>query len=132
MVDADIAMVGQEEKHMCLGFQVADVKKPLVSVKRIVEKGSHVSFGPNEEDNYIINKKSGDKMMLKPNGRGSYVMAVSFVGGGQTEITVDTSAEENVCPQDWGDQFKMREVERRMNFRNASGGHRDVLVTSPF
>ena len=123
---------------MCLGFQVADVKKPLISVRRIVEKGNHVSFGPRDEDNYIINKSSGDKMMLKPNGRGSYLMEVCFVGGGRTEITVDSGAEENVCPWDWGSQFTTRQVDRRMNFRNASGGYiehygqRDVLVTSPF
>ena len=81
---------------MCLGFQVADVKKPLISVRRIGEKGNHVSFGPKEEDNYIINKETGDKMMLKPNGKGSYLMQVRFAGGEATEITVDSGAEENV------------------------------------
>ncbi len=34
--------------------KVADVKKPLLSVKRIVEKGNKVSFGPGIEDNYIV------------------------------------------------------------------------------
>ena len=50
---------------MSLGFQVADVKKPLIAVKRIVEKGNRVAFGPNEEDNYIMNIKSGDKIDLR-------------------------------------------------------------------
>ena len=123
---------------MCLGFQVADVKKPLISVRRIVEKGNHVSFGPKEEDNYIINKATGDRMMLKPNGKGSYMLEVSFVGGEKTEITVDSGAEENVCPWEWGSQFETKAADRWMHFRNASGGHiehygkRDVLVTSPF
>ena len=123
---------------MCLGFQVADVKKPLISVRRIVEKGNHVSFGPEDQDNYIINKSSGNKMMLKPNGKGSYLMEVQLVGGGRTEITVDSGAEENVCPWEWGAQFETKEADRRMNFRNASGGSiehwgkRDVYVTSPF
>ena len=35
---------------MSLGFQVADVKKPLVSVRRITEKGNLVQFGPKPED----------------------------------------------------------------------------------
>ena len=72
--EVKVCAVEKETKQMCLGFQVADVKKPLISVRRIVEKGSHVCFGPREEDNYIINKKTGDKMMLKANGKGSYLM----------------------------------------------------------
>ena len=130
--------VEERGKHMCLGFQVADVKKPLISVRRIVEKGNHVSFGPKVEDNYIINKETGDRMMLKPNGKGSYMLEVSFVGGEKTEITVDSGAEENVCPWEWGVQFETKAADRWMHFRNASGGHiehygkRDVLVTSPF
>jgi hypothetical protein len=41
-------------------------------------------FGPQEEDNYILNKATGQKMMLKARGRGSYVMEVQFVGGEKT------------------------------------------------
>jgi hypothetical protein len=128
----------KREKQMCLGFQVADVKKPLISVKRIVEKGNHVAFGPREDDNFILNRATGDKMMLKSNGKGSYLMDVCFVGGGRTEITVDSGAEENVCPWGWGEQFEVKPADKWMNFRNASGGYidhfgkRDVLVKSPF
>ena len=53
--DVDFAGVDQGLK-ISLRFQVADVKKPLMSVKRIVEEGNHVGFGPGEEDNYILNK----------------------------------------------------------------------------
>ena len=89
-------------------------------------------------NNFIVNKDNGDKMKLRPNGRGSHLIDVSFVGGGKTEITVDSGAEENVCPWDWGSQFKTVPVEKRMSFRNASGGYidhygqRDVHVVSPF
>ena len=38
---------------MKLNFQVASVKKPLMSVRRIVEKGNIVCFGPKEGDNFI-------------------------------------------------------------------------------
>ena len=123
---------------MSLHFQVADVKKPLVSVKRITEQGNHVAFGPGKEDNFILSKSSGDKLFLRPNGKGSYLMDVSFVGGGTTEITVDSGAEESVCPWEWGSQFGVRPADRWMAFRNASGGlidhygTREVLVVSPF
>ena len=119
-------------------FQVPDVKKPLMSVRRIVEKGNIVHFGPEEGDNYIMNRVSGDKIELRPNGRGSYMLDVAFVGGEKTTITVDSGAEENVCPWEWGNQFEVNEGEKKLNLRNASGGtiphwgQRDVLVTSPF
>ena len=88
-------------------FQVAEVKKPLMAVKRIVEFGNHVSFGPSEEDNYIWNKKTGDKVMLKGNGKGSCLMHVDFPSGENTKIIIDSGAEENVCPKWWGEQFKI-------------------------
>eukprot|EP00973_Karenia_brevis_P017629 2419569-Karenia_brevis.AAC.1 len=80
---------------MRLNFEVADVPKPLLAVKRIVEKGKHVVFGPGKEDNFIVNRDTGDRLMLFPNGRGSYMMRVNFVGGGATEVTVDSGAEES-------------------------------------
>ena len=43
-----------------------------------------------------------------------------FVGGGKAEITVDSGAEENVCPREWGAQFGVRDAKRKMKFRNAS------------
>ena len=95
-------------------------------------------FGPKEEDNFIRNIATGDKLPLRPNGKGSYLLEVDFVGGGKADIVVDSGAEESVCPFDWGRQFGIREADRWMKFRNASGepinhyGHRDVLVESPF
>ena len=129
----------KESRVMNLAFQVADVKKPLIAVKRITEKGNHVAFGPQEEDNYILNKTTGQKMMLKPSGRGSYVMEVQFVGGEKTMITVDSGAEESVCPWEWGERlFGTQHSKEHMQFKNASGGtiphwgQRVVRVTSTF
>ena len=100
--DRDVVLIqpveGKEAKMMSLGFQVASVKKPFIAVKRIVEKGNVVQFGKKDDDNFISNVETGDKMMLKPNGKGSFVMQVKFSNGEQTEITVDSGAEENVCP----------------------------------
>ena len=76
--------------------------------------------------------------MLTENGRGSYLMQVEFVGGGKTQITVDSGAEESVCPKEWGKQFGTQEVGKPRNFKNANGtviahyGERKVQVVSPF
>ena len=127
-----------EHKLMKLGFQVAAVKKPLIAVKRIVENGNVVQFGKKDEDNFILNVQTGDKLFMKPNGKGSYVMQVRFRNGDRTEITVDSGAEESVCPWDWGLQYGTQVSDSWMNFRDASGnpiehyGKRDVLVTSLF
>ena len=120
---------------MGLCFQVADVKKPLVAVKRIAEKGNITQFGPEPGDNFIMNKKTGDKISLRPKG-GSYVMDAKFPGGTIAEITVDSAAEESVCPWEWGKQFGIVPVQGadRMRLVNASGGRinhygkRDVQV----
>ena len=82
---------------------------------------------------------TGEKIILKPNGKGSYLMVVKFAdGGGETEITVDSGAEENVCPYEWGKQFGIEKDVKHMNFFNASGGRikhlgkREVQVVSLF
>ena len=65
-------------------------------------------------------------------------MKVCFSGGEDTEIVVDSGAEENVCPNWWGEQFGLAAAERVMYLRNASGtqiphyGQRDVLFVAPF
>ena len=49
-------------------------------------------------------------------------------------LSVQSGAEESVCPRDWGKQFEMYEPERWMKLRAASGGKiehygkRDVKV----
>eukprot|EP00973_Karenia_brevis_P054582 7585052-Karenia_brevis.AAC.1 len=58
--------------------------------------------------------------MLIPNGRGSYVMKVDFVGGGPTELPVDSGAEESVCPWEWGVHFGCKNAEVPMRLRDAS------------
>ena len=51
-----------------VGFEVTDVKKPLLSVKRICEKGNTVHFGPDDGDNYIQNVANGEKLPLQRKG----------------------------------------------------------------
>ena len=71
--------VAQVQKLMSLGFQVCDVKKPLAAVWRICEKGNIVQFGPEAEDCFIKNKRSGDKVLMRREG-GSYVLDIEFDG----------------------------------------------------
>ena len=61
-------------------FQVIDARNPLASVARITENGSVVQFGPKQEDNYIYNPATGDKVMMRKKGR-KYVLDVNFLGG---------------------------------------------------
>ena len=41
-------------------------------------------------------------------------MKVSFAGDRETEITVDSGAEESVCPYEWVEQFGIQEPDKRM------------------
>ena len=50
-----------DRKMMCLDFQVADVKKQFIAVKRVIEKGNRVTFETHLGDNYIWNKTSGTR-----------------------------------------------------------------------
>ena len=59
-----------------------------------------------------MSKITGDKLILRPNGKGSYVMDVPFVGGGKAETTVDSGAEKSVCPLAWGSQFEIQLAEK--------------------
>ena len=134
----DLMNVDSKKQTMKIGFQVADVAKPLMSVKRVTSKGNRVCFGPEDKDNYIQNVKSGMKIPMRQSGRGSYLLDLQFVGGAKTELTGDSGAEENVCPKAWGGEFGIRGPDQWMKFRGANGkeikhyGHRDVRVESPF
>jgi hypothetical protein len=59
-------------------FQVTDVIKPLVSVKRIIERGNTVSFGATAAECFIQNISSGKRIHFRPHG-GSFVLDVDFL-----------------------------------------------------
>ena len=113
------------------------MRKPLLAVSRVVEKGNEVRFGPGEEGNYIRNIE-GDKVLLRPNGKGSYIFDVKFPGVSKTCITVDSGAEESVCPSSLGEQFEVTKPDKKLNLVNASGskiihyGQRQVQVEALF
>ena len=119
-------------------FQVAAVKKPLISVKRICEKGNRVCFGPEDKDNFVVNTKTNKRVPLRPCGKGSYLLDAKFKGGENISVVVDSGAEENVCPIWWAKQFGMSEPKAWLNFSGANGakithyGKRAILMESTF
>ena len=110
-----------------------------MAVKRITEHGNSVCFGAEVEDNFILNKRTRERIPLVER-KGSYILEVQFVGGGTTEIVVDSGAEESVCPREWGEKlFGTEASPNKVKFRGAGGdviqhyGQREVLVSSlPF
>ena len=121
---------------MNLKFQASDAKKPLSSVRRVVEKGNNVHFGPKPEDCYIRNAQSGKKLPLLSDGKGTWVMRVGLEGK-QADITVDSGAQESVSGKEWGSGFPLVNPPVWRHFKTASGsimnhyGQRTVQVV-PF
>jgi hypothetical protein len=141
----DICGIEQKTAEELVGmtFQATDVKKALAAVWRVCEKGNLVQFGYETEECFIKNKASGKKIPLRKK-KGSYVMDVEFVirtngelvSLGKGEITVDSAAEESVCPKEWGGAFGLKTAKREMKFCTASGqpmehyGERSVTMVA--
>ena len=54
----------------------------------------------------------------------NHIKSEGWESGGKSEVTIDSAAEESVCPKDWGDMFELIEVVagKEMKLRNANGG----------
>ena len=69
-----------------------------------------------------MDDKEGDFVKNKPKS----ICVVSEMGNwkrvGPGEITVDSAAEEAVCPKNWGQAYETKEPEKWLKFMNASGG----------
>ena len=57
-----------------MGFEVTDVKNPLLAVSRICEKGNVVQFCPEPHNNYIMNIAAGEQLFMKRLGN-SWVLS---------------------------------------------------------
>ena len=114
---------GKELTQIGLGFQVADVKNSLLAVDRVVEKRNVVQFGPKEEDNFVMNRNSKEKILMRKKGK-SYVIDTKLKDGYWTKVTVDSAAEESVCPKEWAKMYEMKLVKegRQLRLVNASWG----------
>ena len=65
------------EKVIGLPFQVCDVKRPLAAVSQICKKGNIVQFGEREEDCFIMNVSTKERIWLSLEN-GQYVMEASL------------------------------------------------------
>ena len=63
---------------MGLTFQVTDVKKPLLAVRRLVEKGNKVVLSAGDGESFIQNLETKVKVPIKKKG-GSFVIEAHFV-----------------------------------------------------
>ena len=106
---------------MHMKFQVADVKKPLVFVKRIMDQSNSVRFGPTGGDSFIASPSLGYRLPLRATLGGSYMLDITFPDGSVSAVTVDSGAEENLCPKTWGIQFGIQKAAPR-NFRGGPWG----------
>jgi hypothetical protein len=71
---------GEANDPVGLKFQVTDVKKPLLAVRRLVEKGNVVVLSSVEGESYIYNKEANMKIPIVKKG-GSFVIEADFVQG---------------------------------------------------
>ena len=69
---------GENKEPMGLTFQVTDVKKPLLAVRRLVEKGSKVVLAAGDGESYIYNGATKTKVPVKKKG-GSFVIEAHFM-----------------------------------------------------
>jgi hypothetical protein len=137
-IEVDVKFIGnvvKSDKVMAMIFQAAGVKKALAAVSRICKAGNIVQFGDEPSECFIKHKATGKKVMMEKR-RGSYVLKVEFVKqvqGGSCEtwekisedvITIDSGAEESVCPLGWGQEFGLSKVQpgQEMTMVNAAGG----------
>ena len=76
--EKDITFQDKESGELLgMTFQVTEVRKPLAAVRRLVEKGNVVQFGPEERHNYILNLQTRKKIKMHKKG-GSYVLRVEY------------------------------------------------------
>lgn len=65
-----------------LTFQVTDVRTPLLSVRRLVEKGNQVVLSSRENESFILNPETKVKIPVVKKG-GSFVIEAHFMKKGQ-------------------------------------------------
>ena len=69
---------GESKDPIDLKFQVTDVRKPLLAVRRLVEKGNKVVLAGDDEESFIMNKATKVKIPVKKKG-GAFVIEAHFV-----------------------------------------------------
>ena len=76
--EKDITIKNGDDDVIGLKFQVTDAKKPLLAVRRLVERGNVVSFGPEPHQCYIRHLSSKKTIPMEKKG-GSFIIRAHFV-----------------------------------------------------
>ena len=69
---------GENKEAVGIKFQVTDVRKPLLAVRRLVEKGCTVTMANGDGESFIMNNESKVKIPIVKKG-GSFVIEARFV-----------------------------------------------------
>jgi hypothetical protein len=69
---------GEGKEAVGIKFQVTDVRKPLLAVRRLVEKGCTVTLAGGDGESFIKNKETGVRIPVVKKG-GSFVIEARFV-----------------------------------------------------
>ena len=70
------------ERPLDIGFQVTDVKKPLLSVRRLCEQGNIVQFGQDSRNSFVRNLQTSECIPLERRGN-SWVIPSEFAQPGR-------------------------------------------------
>ena len=93
-------------------FNVANVSKPLAAASKVVQAGNKVALSPGDEDSYIENVHTGERMKLRVQ-KGVYVFDIMHEDGEDGVVTLDSGAGVSVWPKDLkkpGDQAGSEEA----------------------
>ena len=72
---------GENRDPVGIKFQVSDVRKQLLAVRRMVDKGNTVALAGEDSESYIMNLESKVKIPIKKKG-GSFVVEAHFAKQG--------------------------------------------------
>ena len=101
-------------------FNVANVKKPLAAVAKVVEAGNRVVLDPDPEKSYIENLETKEKMKLKKE-KGVYILEVKYEAGDIGKITLDSGAGVSVWPKAMKRDIKMLPKVQGLRMMAANG-----------
>ena len=90
------AQPNAKTRMSAIEFNVAEVRKPLASAVKMVKANNRVVL--DEEQSYIENKATGEKMMVKIQDE-TFVFDVEYDNGEKGTITLDSGAGVNVWPR---------------------------------
>ena len=83
-------------------FQVTDVRRPLLAVRRLVEKGNKVVLAGDDEESFIMNKATKVKIPVKKKGGVFVIEGPTLSSGflrGRRECTRCRSCDQAVRPR---------------------------------